>query len=58
MTILCFHADPNTTRGEARDIAAMAAQYDWDSIILVTTPDHAWRVRVRARPAASPAIST
>jgi uncharacterized SAM-binding protein YcdF (DUF218 family) len=47
VTILCFHADPNTTRGEARAIAAMADQYDWDSIILVTTPDHAWRARWR-----------
>jgi len=47
VTILCFHADPNTTRGEARAIGEMAAQYDWDSIILVTTPDHAWRARWR-----------
>jgi uncharacterized SAM-binding protein YcdF (DUF218 family) len=47
VTILCFHADPNTTRGEARAIGAMAAQYHWDSIILVTTPDHAWRSRWR-----------
>ena len=47
VTILCFHADPNTTRGEARAIGEMAAQYDWDSIILVTTPDHAWRASWR-----------
>lgn len=47
VTIMCFHADPNTTRGEARAIGAMAAQYDWDSIILVTTPDHAWRASWR-----------
>ena len=47
VTILCFHADPNTTRGEARAIGAMAAQYHWNSIILVTTPDHAWRARWR-----------
>jgi uncharacterized SAM-binding protein YcdF (DUF218 family) len=45
--ILCFHADPNTTRGEARAIGAMAAQYHWNSIILVTTSDHAWRARLR-----------
>jgi uncharacterized SAM-binding protein YcdF (DUF218 family) len=43
VTILCFHADPGTTRGEARAIGEMAARYHWDSIILVTTPDHAWR---------------
>jgi hypothetical protein len=47
VTILCFHADPNTTRGEARAIGAMAARYHWDSIILVTSPDHAWRSRWR-----------
>jgi hypothetical protein len=43
VTILCFHADPETTRGEARAIGELAARYHWDSIILVTTPDHAWR---------------
>jgi uncharacterized SAM-binding protein YcdF (DUF218 family) len=47
VTILCFRADPYTTRGEARAIGSMAAQYHWDSIILVTTPDHAWRARWR-----------
>jgi uncharacterized SAM-binding protein YcdF (DUF218 family) len=47
VTILCFHADPNTTRGEARYIAAEAARRDWRSVILVTTPDQAWRARLR-----------
>jgi uncharacterized SAM-binding protein YcdF (DUF218 family) len=44
---MCFHAEPNTTRGEAQSIGALAAQYNWSSIILVTTPDHAWRARWR-----------
>ncbi|MET0995505.1 MAG: hypothetical protein ABWY20_16105 [Mycobacterium sp.] len=47
MTILCFHADPNTTRGEAQYIAAEAARRGWRSVILVTTPDQAWRARLR-----------
>ena len=47
VTILCFHADPNTTRGEAQYIAAEAARRGWRSVILVTTPDQAWRARLR-----------
>jgi uncharacterized SAM-binding protein YcdF (DUF218 family) len=47
VTIMCFHPEPNTTRGEARAIAALAARHRWTSVILVTTPDHAWRARLR-----------
>lgn len=47
VTILCFHADPASTRGEAQYIAAAAARYGWRSVILVTTPDQAWRARLR-----------
>jgi hypothetical protein len=47
VTILCFHADPNSTRGEAQYIAAEAARLGWKSVILVTTPDQAWRARLR-----------
>ena len=47
VTVLCFHADPNTTRGEAHYIAAEAARRNWTSIVLVTTPDQAWRARLR-----------
>lgn len=47
VTVLCFHADPNTTRGEAQAIGRLADQYGWRSIILVTTPDQAWRATVR-----------
>ena len=46
VTIMCFHADPLTTQGEARSIGAMAARFHWNSVILVTTPDHAWRARL------------
>jgi hypothetical protein len=47
MTIECFHAVPPTTRGEARYIGDRGAASSWSSVILVTTPDHAWRARLR-----------
>src|SRR4051794_26205080 len=47
VTIVCFHANPSSTRGEAQYIAAEAAQRGWTSVILVTTPDQAWRARLR-----------
>jgi hypothetical protein len=47
VTNLCFYADPNTTRGEAQYIGADAARRGWRSVILVTTPDQAWRARLR-----------
>jgi uncharacterized SAM-binding protein YcdF (DUF218 family) len=46
VTIMCFHADPNTTEGEGRAIAALAEQHHWSSVILVTSRDHAWRARM------------
>ena len=47
ITIECFHADPPTTRGEARYIGERGAAENWSSVIIVTTPDHAWRARLR-----------
>ena len=47
VTVLCFHADPYTTRGEAQSIQRLAAEHGWKSVILVTTPDQAWRARLR-----------
>lgn len=47
VTVLCFHAEPNTTRGEARWIAEEAARRNWRSVVLVTTPDQAWRAWLR-----------
>jgi uncharacterized SAM-binding protein YcdF (DUF218 family) len=46
VTILCFHPEPNTTQGEAERIGQLAEQRHWRSIILVTSPDHAWRARL------------
>jgi hypothetical protein len=47
VTIDCHHAVPPTTRGEARYIGDRAAAEHWESVIIVTTPDHAWRARLR-----------
>jgi len=47
VTTLCFHADPNSTRGEAQWVAAEADRRGWGSVILVTTPDQAWRAMLR-----------
>jgi uncharacterized SAM-binding protein YcdF (DUF218 family) len=47
VTVLCFHAEPATTRGEAQAIRRLAARYHWRSLVLVTTPDQAWRARLR-----------
>jgi hypothetical protein len=47
VTIGCFQPDPNTTQGEARFIGQMAQREHWHSVILVTTPDHAWRAKLR-----------
>ncbi|HKE67282.1 MAG TPA: hypothetical protein VKB59_21970 [Micromonosporaceae bacterium] len=47
VTVLCFHANPATTRGEAEWIGQTASRLGWTSVILVTTPDQAWRARLR-----------
>jgi hypothetical protein len=43
----CFTPDPATTRGEARYIGRLAKAYHWHSVVIVTTPVHAWRARLR-----------
>ena len=47
ITIECFHPVPPTTRGEARYIGDRGVAAHWGSVIIVTTPDHAWRARLR-----------
>jgi uncharacterized SAM-binding protein YcdF (DUF218 family) len=47
VSVVCFHSEPFTTRGEARAIAGMAERYGWHSVILVTTPDQASRATLR-----------
>jgi hypothetical protein len=45
--ILCFRANPQSTRGEARSIAKLAAQYHWHRIIVVMPTTQATRARLR-----------
>jgi hypothetical protein len=45
--IMCFNPVPDTTLGEARYIGQLAAKDHWHSVIIVTTPDQAWRARLR-----------
>ncbi|HEY0871361.1 MAG TPA: hypothetical protein VGD55_13250 [Acidothermaceae bacterium] len=45
--IICFRPNPATTQGEARATAALAAQYGWKHITVVTTADQVWRARLR-----------
>jgi hypothetical protein len=47
VTVLCFHPVPGTTRGEAEWIGREAKSRHWRSVILVTTPDQAWRAQLR-----------
>jgi hypothetical protein len=47
VTVLCFNPVPGTTRGEAEWIGREAALRNWRSVILVTTPDQAWRAHLR-----------
>jgi uncharacterized SAM-binding protein YcdF (DUF218 family) len=46
-TIRCFHANPLSTRGEARDIASLASQLHLHRIILVVSTPQATRARLR-----------
>ncbi|OJY39707.1 MAG: hypothetical protein BGP03_03425 [Pseudonocardia sp. 73-21] len=47
VTVMCFHPDPGTTRGEAEYIGRTAEQLHWRSVVLITTPDQALRARLR-----------
>ena len=40
----CFEPVPHTTGGEARTIAPMVAQSEWDAVVVVTNKPHAARV--------------
>jgi uncharacterized SAM-binding protein YcdF (DUF218 family) len=47
VTIMCFAPDPGTTRGEAEYIGRVGRQLNWQSVIVVTTPDQAKRAELR-----------
>jgi hypothetical protein len=45
--VLCFRADPQTTQGEARSIAALAHRHHWNRILVVMPTTQASRARLR-----------
>ncbi len=45
--VLCFHANPATTQGEARWIGRMAALHRWQRVIVVMPTTQATRARLR-----------
>lgn len=44
--VICPVPDPNTTRGEARTIGALADERGWDSVVMVTSTYHVERARL------------
>jgi uncharacterized SAM-binding protein YcdF (DUF218 family) len=46
-TVICWNPVPGTTQGEAEFIGQIARQHGWRSVVLVTTPDQAWRAQLR-----------
>jgi hypothetical protein len=45
--LLCFRANPLSTRGEGRAIARLAALHHWDRVIVVMPTTQATRARLR-----------
>jgi uncharacterized SAM-binding protein YcdF (DUF218 family) len=41
--VICFRAEPLSTRGEAREIAGLVDERGWDRIIVVTSRSHLLR---------------
>ena len=44
--VLCFRADPLDTRGEAKHVAALAAQHHWHLILVVPERSQTTRARI------------
>jgi uncharacterized SAM-binding protein YcdF (DUF218 family) len=49
VVVSCFHANPQTTQGEARSIAHLAALDHWRRIIVVAPTSQVTRARLRVR---------
>lgn len=43
--VRCFHADPWTTRGEARELGKLAREQGWRSVVVVSQRTHLARAR-------------
>ena len=46
-TVICWNPVPGTTQGEAEFVGRIAAQRGWRTVVVVTTPDQAWRAQLR-----------
>jgi uncharacterized SAM-binding protein YcdF (DUF218 family) len=44
--VLCFEADPYSTRGEARAIGRLAREHHWRRVVVVTSTFHVTRARM------------
>ncbi|MGE5690362.1 MAG: YdcF family protein [Pseudomonadota bacterium] len=44
--VVCFRADPASTRGEARAIERLARERGWDDLVVVTSDFHVFRARL------------
>ena len=44
--VVCFRADPTSTRGEGRAIARLARARGWDDLVVVTSDFHVFRARL------------
>lgn len=44
--VICFRPNPQTTRGEAEEIGALARRYHWKSVLVVTSKYHVSRARL------------
>lgn len=44
--VLCPKPDPYSTQGEARLVARLAGERDWDSIVVVSSRFHLFRARI------------
>jgi uncharacterized SAM-binding protein YcdF (DUF218 family) len=44
--VLCFDAEPYSTRGEARAVARLARERKWRSVVVVTSTFHVTRARM------------
>ena len=44
--VICFHARPYSTRGEAETVARIAAARHWRSLVVVTSTYHVRRAKM------------
>lgn len=44
--VICFTPDPDSTRGEAQNVAELAERYGWQRVLLVTSTFHVTRARM------------